>query len=91
LERAYQFANLVDLAQTIRFLNMPQWKEANPLLGPRPSNSKLMAFKLGVGVGHYAVTKLLLKRNPDLAKTWAIGSLTVQGGAVLWNMQTFFK
>ena len=90
LEIAYQVLNLVDLAETIICINRNRCEELNPMIGRNPSNGRLVAYKLATGAVHYVVTRHLFNKHPDVLDEWMVGSLVLQGGVVMWNLQHFF-
>ena len=90
LEIAYQVLNLVDLAETIICTNRNRCVEANPMIGRNPSNGRLVSYKLATGAVHYVITRYLFNKHPDVLDEWMVGSLVLQGGVVMWNLQHCF-
>lgn len=90
LEIAYQVLNLVDLAETIICTNRNSCVEANPIIGRNPSNGRLVSYKLATGAVHYVITRYLFNKHPDVLDAWMVGSLVLQGGVVMWNLQHCF-
>ena len=90
LEIAYQVLNLVDLAETIICTNRNRCEELNPMIGRNPSNGRLVGYKLATGAVHYVITRYLFNKHPDVLDAWMVGSLVLQGGVVMWNLQHCF-
>lgn len=90
LEIAYQVLNLVDLAETISCIDRHRCVEANPMIGRNPSNGRLVGYKLATGAVHYVITRYLFNKHPDVLDEWMVGSLVLQGGVVMWNLQHCF-
>jgi hypothetical protein len=66
LESAYQAANAADYSQTIKIsrsckdgvvYNNTRFQEANPFIGPCPSQRTVKLYFATMGLGHYYITK----------------------------------
>jgi len=90
LEYAWQALNVIDAVETAHCLDKGTCEEMNPIIGKHPSTGKLIAYKAGMGVMHYAVTRLLQDHAPKWVRIWEIASVTVQGGVVAANMRFVF-
>lgn len=89
-ELAYLALSAIDAGQTISCLEKGTCQEANPLFGKRPSTAKVIAFKLGGGLLHYALFKRAAKVNPKMALRAAQVSATLQAGVVGLNAKFVF-
>jgi hypothetical protein len=76
-ESAFQTALAVDCAQTWRGVGTDpaHFEETNQLLGQHPNKARIAATCLGVGVGHYFVSRWL---SPEARNLWQIGTITVE-------------
>jgi hypothetical protein len=90
LEMLFQAGGLIDLGETLYFLNNTEWIETNRFLGHHPSSAKLIAFKLSADALHFVLTKILFDIEPKYAKGFVIGSLVAQSGTVILNIRTLF-
>lgn len=73
----------LDYLQTRKFLRSPEkYAEANPLLGPHPSNTKLTAGVLAALAGHTAVAHFL---PPPARSIWQLLGLGAESAAVRHN------
>lgn len=90
LEYIYQALNVVDVIQTVTCLEAGRCHETNPTFGRNPHRTKLVASKMVFGALHYAMTRYLLKNHNEMVDEWMIGSIVLQGGVVMWNMQFCF-
>ena len=90
-EAAYLTLSAIDGIQTIDCLNRHVCTEGNPIWGKHPSTSKIILTKLGLGVVHFTVFKLIADRDPKTALRAAQVSAVVQGGFVLLNLRWTFK
>ncbi len=88
-EIAFQALNAADVATTCIVLGKGG-RELNPVFGHDPSCAKIAGIKAGMGIVHYLVAKHLQDRDPKAAKLFQIISITLQGGAVGWNLQFVF-
>lgn len=60
-----------DWGQTKDIKNHPELQEANPILGPNPTDSEVDQYFAAAAVGHLAVAHLLPSRKiPGLPLTW---------------------
>jgi hypothetical protein len=89
-EIMFQVLNVVDFIQTARCLSHNECTEQNPLIGRKPSIARLAAFKVTSGVLHFGVTRFMLKDTPQMMNIWLNASLAIQGGAVVYNLNTVF-
>lgn len=93
-EIAYQALNIVDAAETCRFVSTGRAVEGNPvivgLFGKRPNCGELVAFKIGFGALHWFVADRFNKHDPKAAKVFQIVSIGIQGGVVAANMRFVF-
>lgn len=65
-EIAYQALNAADAVQTCAFTSSGRAREANPILRGR-SCPEIVGIKLGFGLLHYGIAKLLNDRDPQAA------------------------
>ena len=89
-EATFLALSAIDAAETISCLNRATCTEHNPIWGHHPSAGKVVAAKLGLGLVHFAVFKLIADRDPHTALRAAQISAAVQGGVVLLNLKTAF-
>ncbi len=90
LEITYQALNAIDTIQTVSCLEANRCVEKNPIFGSHPKTSTLVIAKVAGGIGHYIITKELVKRfGPDSRETkmWLYASIGIQGSVVLWNFK----
>lgn len=86
-EVAFQVLNAADTIETCVALGNGRAQESNPFLGKHPSCGTVVGFKLGAGVLHYAVAKLL---TPKQAKVFQIVTIVGQGAVVAANLRFAF-
>ena len=89
-EAAFLALSAIDAAETISCLNRATCTEHNPIWGHHPSTGTTVAAKLGLGLVHFGVFKLIADRDPHTALRAAQISAAVQGGVVLLNLHTVF-
>jgi hypothetical protein len=89
-EVAYQTLNVIDAVQTIVCTQSGKCREANPLLGSRPSIGKVILFKAGIGLLNFVVLEHTFKSNPEKAIKGAKVSTIIQAGMVTVNMRFAF-
>lgn len=89
-EAAFLALSAIDGIETISCLNRDKCTEHNPIWGHHPSTGKVVAAKLGLGLIHLGVFKLIADRDPHTALRAAQVSAAVQGGVVLLNLHTAF-
>lgn len=89
-EATFLALSAIDAVETISCLNRTTCKEHNPIWGHHPSTGKIVAAKLGLGLVHFGVFKLIADRNPHTALRAAQISAAVQGGVVLLNLKSTF-
>lgn len=89
-ELAFQTLNAADAAETCYGVGSGRGTELNPILGSHPSCGKVVGFKAGFGLLHYAISRWLNDRNPHAAKVFQIVSVAVQGGVVAANLRVVF-
>jgi len=85
MEVGFQALNIIDMAQTMKCMDMPTCHETNPILGRRPSKLALAGFTAATGIGHFFVVKALSKTDRDLAKIFAITISAGLGIVVVMN------
>ncbi|MFL6759054.1 hypothetical protein [Sphingomonas sp.] len=89
-EAAFLALSAIDAAETISCLNRNRCTEGNFIWGHHPSTGTIVAAKLGLGLVHFAVFKVIVDRDPHTALRAAQISAVVQGGVVLLNMHKAF-
>ena len=89
-EAAFLALSAVDAAETISCLNRARCTEHNPIWGSHPSTGTIVAAKLGLGLIHFGVFKLIADRDPHTALRAAQISAAVQGGVVMLNVHSAF-
>jgi hypothetical protein len=89
-EAAFLALSAIDAAETISCINRATCTEHNPIWGHHPSTGTVVAAKLGLGLIHFGVFKLIADRDPHTALRAAQVSAAVQGGVVLLNLHTAF-
>lgn len=89
-EIAFQILNAVDGIETVYCLRRTTCSEGNPIIGRHPPAGRVIAVKAAAGVIHYAITRHLFKHRPEWIKNWAVTTVVLQGGVVLWNLQHCF-
>ena len=82
-EAAFLALSAVDAAETISCVNRATCTEHNPIWGRHPSTGTIVAAKLGLGLVHFGIFKLVADRDPKTALRVAQVSAVVQGAAVL--------
>jgi hypothetical protein len=90
-EAAYLTLSAIDGAETIDCLNRHICSEGNPIWGRHPSSTKIVITKLGLGLIHFTLFKLIADRDPKTALRAAQVSAVVQGGVVLLNAHWTFR
>jgi hypothetical protein len=73
---------VLDAAQTLDIKNHPDLYETNPLLGRHPSDAKIVAYFIGAGFAHNAVTKALPTRYRAM---WQYGWAALEIGTIIRN------
>ncbi|MGZ3240710.1 MAG: hypothetical protein ACXWJK_10185 [Burkholderiaceae bacterium] len=73
---------MLDAAQTLDIKNHPNLYETNPLLGRHPSDTKIVAYFIGAGFAHDAVTKAL---PTEYRATWQYGWAALEIGTIIRN------
>jgi hypothetical protein len=89
-EAAFLALSAIDAAETISCLNRNRCTEGNFIWGRHPSTGKIVAAKLGLGLIHFGIFKLIADHDPHTALRAAQVSAVVQGGVVLLNVQRAF-
>lgn len=89
-EAAFLALSAIDAVETISCLNRATCTEHNPIWGSHPSTGTIVAAKLGLGLIHFGVFKLIADRDPHTALRAAQVSAAVQGGVVLLNLHAAF-
>jgi len=72
----------LDAAQTLDIKNHPNLYETNPLLGRHPSDTKIVAYFIGAGFGHNAITK---KLPTEYRAAWQYGWAALEIGTIIRN------
>lgn len=75
---------MLDAAQTLDIKNHPDLHETNPLLGRHPSDVKVVAYFIGAGFAHNAITKAL---PSEYRSTWQFGWAALEIGTIIRNHQ----
>lgn len=73
---------LLDAAQTLDIKNHPDLYETNPLLGRHPSDTKIVAYFIGAGFAHNAITK---KLPTEYRAAWQYGWAALEIGTIIRN------
>jgi hypothetical protein len=89
-EAAFLGLSAIDAAETISCLNRSRCSEGNFIWGHHPSAGKVVAAKLGLGLVHFGIFKLLVNHDPRTALRAAQISAAVQAGFVVINARTAF-
>ena len=89
-EAGFLALSAIDAAETISCMNRNRCTEGNFIWGRHPSTGKIVAAKLGLGLVHFTVFKLIANRDPHTALRAAQVSAAVQGGFVVLNAHVAF-
>ena len=89
-EAGFLVLSALDGAETIGCIHRDKCTEFNPIWGHHPSAGKIVAAKLGLGLLHFGVFKLIADRDPKTALRVAQVSAAVQGGIVMLNARVAF-
>ena len=89
-EIMFQVLNAVDAVQTISCLEREACEEMNPLMGKSPSKGSIIAVKAASGGLHYLLTRVFERHVPEAVGAFQLATISIQGGAVAWNMQFTF-
>lgn len=76
--------NAADYATTKKCLSMPNCREANPLLGEHPSDTKLAVFKVAFTGGQLMLADMFPEQRTKIL--WIMNGLTL--GVVANNVKT---
>jgi len=91
-EIAWQALNALDLAQTLDCTHrFPTCKEANPILGHRPSDGLVIGVKGGMAIAHFLLMRHIAHRDWKAARWGEIGTILVQGVIDGLNFRYAFK
>jgi hypothetical protein len=90
LEVLYQGLNALDAAETISCVHKPTCQEGNPLLGSRPSNGTVIAFKLASAGAHFLVYRHQINRSEKRALMFEVITNVVQGTVCGLNLRYAF-
>jgi len=87
LEWAYQASAVADMMTTLDIKNHPELEEANPILGPHPSDRKVLAYFAATGALHYFVTRELVDQGAPrgLIDAWELISTSFEIGCTAHN------
>ena len=84
-QSAFVGITLVDYAQTSWAMRRADYREANPVLGPRPSQERLN-YSIGAAIlAHTLISAYLDKPN---RRAWQIIGITIESWAVYHNYGT---
>jgi len=89
-EAGFLALSAIDAVETISCLNRSSCTEGNFIWGHHPSTGKVVAAKLGLGLVHFGIFKLLVDHDPHTALRAAQISAAVQGTFVVINARTAF-
>lgn len=89
-EAGFLALSAIDAAETISCLNRNRCTEGNFIWGHHPSTGTIVAAKLGLGLVHLGIIKLIADRDPHTALRAAQISAAVQGGVVLLHLNKAF-
>ena len=89
-EIMFQILNAVDAVQTISCLEREACEEMNPLMGGNPSAESVIAVKAASGGLHYLLTRMFERHAPEAVGAFQLATISIQGGAVAWNLQFSF-
>ena len=80
LEWAYQGAAIADMMTTLDIKNHPNLQEENVILGPHPSDGKVLAYFAATGGLHYLITRELVNGNAPkpLVSAWELISTSFE-------------
>lgn len=73
---------VLDAFQTMDIKNHPDMHEINPILGSHPGDEKIVAYFIGVGFGHYAITKAI---PVQYRATWQYGWAALEIATIIRN------
>ena len=90
-EIVYQVLNVVDFALTEDLLDEPMMKEQNFFIGSDPTDSELIAYAVGFGTIHWALTDYFINYDTEEGvQFWQNFSILLKAGAIGWNLQYKF-
>jgi hypothetical protein len=89
-EAGFLALSAIDAVETISCLDKNRCMEGNFIWGSHPSSGKVIAAKVGLGLIHFGLFKLLVDHNPHTALRAAQISAAVQGGFVVVNAHKAF-
>jgi hypothetical protein len=89
-EAGYLALSAIDAVQTISCLDRNRCTEGNFIWGSHPSTAKIVAAKIGLGLIHFGLFKLIVDHDPHSGLRVAQVSAVVQGGVVLLNLRHTF-
>jgi len=90
LEFTYQALNVFDAVETISCVHKPTCVEGNPILGKKPSNGKIIAFKLAAAGLHYGIYRYMISKSYQQALVFEVGTNAVQGVVCALNLRYAF-
>ena len=87
LEWAYQGAALADMLTTLDIKNHPGIHETNPLMGPHPSDGRVLGYFAAYDLLHYGITRILVDLNASrpLVTVWELGTIGYETDLVVHN------
>jgi hypothetical protein len=87
LEWAYQGAALADMLTTLDIKNHPGIHETNPLMGPHPSDDRVLGYFAAYDLLHYGITRILVDLNAprSLVTVWELGTIGYETDLVVHN------
>ena len=89
-EAGFLALSAIDAVETISCLDRNRCTEGNFIWGRHPSSGKIIAGKVGLGLIHFGLFKLMVDHDPHTALRAAQISAAVQGGFVLLNIHRAF-
>jgi hypothetical protein len=81
-EWVFDAALAADMLTTLDIKDHPKIQEENPILGPRPSDGKVLAYFAAGAALHWMLTRELLNGNvpQPLITAWELTSIGVEAG-----------
>jgi hypothetical protein len=85
-EWVYQSAAFVDMLTTLD-IRHTKLQELNPILGPHPSDAKVVGYFAAAGLLHWAITRELVRENvpAPIVQTWEGLGIALEVGVVGHN------
>jgi hypothetical protein len=87
LEWVYQASAAADMLTTLDIKNHPNLQESNPIMGPHPSDGRVLAYFAGYDLLHYGITRILVDVNAPraLVTGWELFTIGYETDLVVHN------